>query len=470
MHDSHNIHFVCRAWGIAATDLNQGVVYGCNTPETALHPELATRFDYDGIWGTVLNRFIVQSAIGKPLTVYGTGGQTRGFLDIRDTMACVQLSIEHPAKPGEFRVFNQFTEQFSVLQLAELVRDARAAHGLETTIEHTANPRFEKATHYYNAKHQLLVDLGLEAHKLRSTLINSVIEVVNEHIDRVDLSQVGVSDVEWSTGRARAATGKAQVAAQQRRRWRSARGATRGRRQPDDPGPQRGREHRARSTGRHGGPGRGWPHLRDRPRRRCEPRRHRRGGARGHGRGRRGTSLSSPTGSSAATRSRSATGFGLRAERCSRSWTVTASSTRATSASCSPGSTVRTWSPGIRNRRADPWYRSFVSGVYNRVVRLSFGIRELDFDCGLKVFTRELWDAVTPIRARSAVFNPEMFFKAHRLGFRVVQVRVQHLPRLAGVRSGGRLIPVARAMRDVIRLRISLAMNWRPEGARRERA
>ena len=212
VHDSHNIHFVCRAWGIAATDLNQGVVYGCNTPETALHPELATRFDYDGIWGTVLNRFIVQSAIGKPLTVYGTGGQTRGFLDIRDTMACVQLSIEHPAKPAEFRVFNQFTEQFSVLQLAELVRDARAAHGLETTIEHTANPRFEKATHYYNAKHQLLVDLGLEAHKLRSTLIDSVIEVVNEHIDRVDLSQVGVSDVEWSTGRARAATGKAQVA------------------------------------------------------------------------------------------------------------------------------------------------------------------------------------------------------------------------------------------------------------------
>jgi glycosyltransferase involved in cell wall biosynthesis len=125
---------------------------------------------------------------------------------------------------------------------------------------------------------------------------------------------------------------------------------------------------------------------------------------------------------------------------------------------------------GIRNRRADPWYRSFVSGVYNLVVRTSFGIREQDFDCGLKVFTREVWDGVTPILARSAVFNPEMFFKAHRLGFRVIQIRVQHLPRLAGRRSGGRLIPVARAMRDVIRLRIALAMNWRAEGARRERA
>ncbi len=123
---------------------------------------------------------------------------------------------------------------------------------------------------------------------------------------------------------------------------------------------------------------------------------------------------------------------------------------------------------GIRKRRADPWYRSFVSGVYNRVVRLAFGIRERDFDCGLKVFTREVWNGVTPIRARSAVFNPEMFFKAHRLGFRVIQTPVEHLPRLAGRRSGGRLIPVARAMRDVIRLRISLAMSWRPEGARRE--
>jgi dolichol-phosphate mannosyltransferase len=123
---------------------------------------------------------------------------------------------------------------------------------------------------------------------------------------------------------------------------------------------------------------------------------------------------------------------------------------------------------GIRKRRADPWYRSFVSGVYNLVVRTTFGIRELDFDCGLKAFTRVVWDGVTPIRARSAVFNPEIFFKAHRLGFRVVQMQVEHLPRLAGRRSGGRLIPVARAMRDVIRLRVSLAMTWRPEGARRE--
>ncbi len=117
---------------------------------------------------------------------------------------------------------------------------------------------------------------------------------------------------------------------------------------------------------------------------------------------------------------------------------------------------------GIRARRADPWHRSFVSGVYNRVVRVAFGIRERDFDCGLKVMSRELYAAVSPIHARSAVFNPEIFFKAHRQRFRVLQVPVQHLPRLAGRRSGGRLIPVARALRDVVRLRVWLALRWHP--------
>src|ERR1700694_2350195 len=126
VHDSHNIHFVCRAWDLRATDLNQGVVYGCTTAETTGTARLATRFDYDVVWGTVLNRFCVQAPIGQPLTVYGTGGQTRGFLDIRDTLQCVRLSVENPPAAGGYRVFHQFTEEFSVLQLAELVRGARA--------------------------------------------------------------------------------------------------------------------------------------------------------------------------------------------------------------------------------------------------------------------------------------------------------------------------------------------------------
>ena len=114
VHDSHNIQFACKIWGIRATDLNQGVVYGIETDETMLDERLATRFDYDGIWGTVLNRFCIEAAIGHPLTVHGKGGQTRGYLNIRDTMRCIEIAIEKPAKAGEYRVFNQFTEQFSV--------------------------------------------------------------------------------------------------------------------------------------------------------------------------------------------------------------------------------------------------------------------------------------------------------------------------------------------------------------------
>jgi len=200
VHDSHNIHFACRVWGLRATDLNQGVVYGSETEETAQNRRLATRFDYDTIWGTVLNRFCVQAALGQPLTVYGQGGQTRGFLDIRDTIACVRLSVENPPKPGEYRVFNQFTEQFSVRQLAELVSEARAEHHLDTTIEHIPNPRVESEEHYYNAKHQRLLDLGLRPHFLRSTLISSVIETVERHRNRVDVSVLEQPNVDWKLG------------------------------------------------------------------------------------------------------------------------------------------------------------------------------------------------------------------------------------------------------------------------------
>ncbi|GAC1574953.1 MAG: NAD-dependent epimerase/dehydratase family protein [Candidatus Dormibacteria bacterium] len=199
VHDSHNIHFTCRIWGLRATDLNQGVVYGSQTPETALHRDLATRFDYDGIWGTVLNRFCAQAAIGQPLSVHGKGGQTRGFLDIRDTVACVELAAITPPRAGEYRVFNQFTEQFSILELANRVHDARAAHGLPTEIVHQANPRVELDTHYYNAKHQHLLDLGLHPHALADTLIDDVIALVERHAARVRPHTL-VSAVDWRTG------------------------------------------------------------------------------------------------------------------------------------------------------------------------------------------------------------------------------------------------------------------------------
>src|SRR5438477_1199106 len=200
LHDSHNIQFACRIWGLRATDLHQGVVYGNQTNEVAMHPGLATRFDYDAIWGTVLNRFCVQAALGLPLTVYGQGGQTRGFLDIRDTVACVRLALENPAAQGEYRVFNQFSEQFSVKALAETVRQARAAHGLKTSIVHLPNPRVEREEHYYNAKHQKLLDLGLQPHFLGDTLIESVIETVERYSSRVDPVELEQPNVDWRCG------------------------------------------------------------------------------------------------------------------------------------------------------------------------------------------------------------------------------------------------------------------------------
>ena len=198
VHDSHNIMFACRIWGIRATDLNQGVVYGIETEATNLDPRLLTRFDYDAVFGTALNRFIVQAVCGIPMTVYGQGGQTRGFLDIRDTLACVELALRNPADRGEFRVFNQFTEQFNVLQLAELVKHAAAAHGISAEIKHLENPRVEKETHYYNAKHQKLIDLGLQPHYLSDTLIDSVMQIVDAHKHLVRHATI-MPSVQWRT-------------------------------------------------------------------------------------------------------------------------------------------------------------------------------------------------------------------------------------------------------------------------------
>lgn len=200
VHDSHNIHFACKVWKLRSTDLNQGVVYGCTTDEMQLSPKLATRFDYDTIWGTVLNRFCVQAACGQPLTVYGKGGQTRGFLDIRDTVNCIRLTLENPPARGEYRVFNQFTEQFSVKQLAEMVKEARAAHGLKTEIIHAPNPRVEEEEHYYNAVHTNLLELGLKPHYLSNTLIESVISTVEKWRHKVDLRLLEEPDVDWRTG------------------------------------------------------------------------------------------------------------------------------------------------------------------------------------------------------------------------------------------------------------------------------
>jgi UDP-sulfoquinovose synthase len=185
VHDSTNIHFACRTWGLRATDLNQGVVYGIATEESARDERLITRFDYDEIFGTVLNRFCLQAVIGHPLTVYGAGTQTRGFLNIRDTIQCVELAAANPAEAGEFRVFNQFTEQFSVIELARLVKHAAEHLGYSVEIDHVDNPRVEKEKHYYNAIHTKLLDLGLEPTLLGEELVESMIHAIERHKGRV---------------------------------------------------------------------------------------------------------------------------------------------------------------------------------------------------------------------------------------------------------------------------------------------
>jgi UDP-sulfoquinovose synthase len=194
VHDSHNIMFACRTWGLRSTDLNQGIVYGQETPETSRHPDLATRFDYDAVFGTVLNRFCVQAVVGHPLTVYGTGGQTRGMLDIRDTLACIELACLNTPEPGEYRVFNQFTESFSVARLAQMVIHASPGHVVAEQIE---NPRAEENEHYYRAAHTKLLDLGLVPHLLSEQTISSLLAVAERHLDRVDQEAIRPS-VKWS--------------------------------------------------------------------------------------------------------------------------------------------------------------------------------------------------------------------------------------------------------------------------------
>jgi UDP-sulfoquinovose synthase len=199
VHDSHNIHFACRAWGLRATDLNQGVVYGVLTDESEADERLTTRFDYDQYFGTVLNRFCVQAVIGHPLTVYGEGGQTRGFLNIRDTLQCVELAVANPADLGEFRVFNQFTEQFSVAELAQLVKRSAAVLDIEVEIKNFPNPRVEAESHYYNATNTKLHDLGLEPHYLGEELVHSVLGIAQRHRDRVIESAI-LPTTQWKAG------------------------------------------------------------------------------------------------------------------------------------------------------------------------------------------------------------------------------------------------------------------------------
>jgi UDP-sulfoquinovose synthase len=200
VHDSVNLEFGCRIWGMRVTDLNQGVVYGAETEQTKLDPRLATRFDYDAVFGTVLNRFIIQAVLGHPLSVYGNGSQTRGLINIVDTVECIRIASENPADSGEFRVFNQMTESKSINELAETVAkgypDWPTAEG-EVTIDHVDNPRVELYDHYYTVVHTALESLGLKPTLLSDTLIDHLFDVVERHRDRVDQAAM-MPTVKWA--------------------------------------------------------------------------------------------------------------------------------------------------------------------------------------------------------------------------------------------------------------------------------
>ncbi|HKQ29998.1 MAG TPA: NAD-dependent epimerase/dehydratase family protein [Burkholderiales bacterium] len=186
VHDTHNIAFACKIWGLKATDLNQGVVYGMRTDETELHPAINTSFHYDDVFGTVINRFCVQAVAGIPLTVYGGGNQRRTYLNVMDTLQCVDITVNNPPQAGEFRVFNQFTETFSINELAALVKKAGDEHGLKVSIDQLPNPRVEQDKHYYNPSNEKLRSLGLKPRKLSDVVLNQMLIDIKANIARID--------------------------------------------------------------------------------------------------------------------------------------------------------------------------------------------------------------------------------------------------------------------------------------------
>ncbi len=196
--DTDLLWFYVRTYGLRVTDLMQGPVYGLSTDEADADDQLLPNFHYDDIFGTVVNRFLVQAVAGVPLTVYGKGGQTRGYLNLRDTLQCVHLASENPAGKGELRIFNQFTEQFTVNELAERVKRVGDHMGLNVEIKPIPNPRKELEEHYYNAKHSGLIELGLKPHLMTDDVLAAMLDKVLTYKDRIDPGKI-MPRVRWSS-------------------------------------------------------------------------------------------------------------------------------------------------------------------------------------------------------------------------------------------------------------------------------
>ncbi|MBQ91008.1 MAG: NAD-dependent dehydratase [Acidimicrobiaceae bacterium] len=201
VHDSNNVMFACRLWGLRSTDIMQGVVFGLGADEKG-DDRLNTRYDIDQSFGTTINRYCAQAVIGHPLTPYGTGQQRRSFLPLVDSMQCLTLAIDHPAAAGEYRVFNQFQEVHSIMALAEKVRQAGREVGLEVTIQPLENPRLEPESHYYNPDHQHLADLGYQPSLDLDTALRGMLTDLVPHRARIEsLQSVFVPDIRWNQAR-----------------------------------------------------------------------------------------------------------------------------------------------------------------------------------------------------------------------------------------------------------------------------
>ena len=183
--DTLNIAFACKTWDLCSTDLMQGPVYGAKTQESRTDERLLSRLDYDAVFGTVINRYVAQAVAGLPLTPYGSGGQTRGFIYIEDTLRCIEVCIENPPQPGEHRVFNQFFELYSVLDLAKKVKEICGKRGIDVEVKPIDNPRVEAEKHHYNPSNEGLLNLGVKPHLLDAMLPVFIDDVI-PYKDRIN--------------------------------------------------------------------------------------------------------------------------------------------------------------------------------------------------------------------------------------------------------------------------------------------
>lgn len=198
VHDTHNVAMACRIWGLRSTDVMQGIVYGTHVDEQGSDPRMVTRCDIDEAFGTIVHRFCAQATIGHPLTVYGTGGQQRGLLPLRDSMRCLLLALRNPPQPGEYRTFNQFAEVHSVLELAHTVERVGDDMGLKFKVDTIENPRVEAEEHRYEPVHDNLAKLGYRPSSDLEGDVRAILEDMQPHRARIEeVKAVLTPKVQW---------------------------------------------------------------------------------------------------------------------------------------------------------------------------------------------------------------------------------------------------------------------------------